>query len=934
MTAAPQEPLPLVPYPAFARVRPGSLRLDGPRGVRVESALDTPREAALLRAALDESRIPQGPQDDPRLPCVRLTLGEWSARQLDAGRAADPEAYRLEITPEGVDVHARTGQGLARGIQTLRQLLLAQRPALPCCLVEDAPRFPWRGVMLDVARHFLPKSAVLRMLDLAALHRLNTVHLHLTDDQGWRLEVPGWPLLTEVGGWREGTLAGHAAEQAGHDPTPHGGHYTRGDLAEIAAYAADRHLTLVPEVDMPGHVQAALAAYPELGVTGPHKVAGGWGVSDHVLAPTERALGFARDVLDAVFDAFDGPVVHLGGDECPRTEWRSSPAVRARAGELGLDSVEEIQSWFHGHLAAHARAAGRRVAGWDEMVESGDAPPDALILAWRDWITPGVAGAALAAGHDIVRCPTGFTYLDHYQSEDPGEPLANCGHLPLEKAAAFDPLTSGIPEGTLEAPGAGRVLGVQGQLWSEYLPTARDVEYMAFPRLGALAEAGWSQAATRAAHPFAERAPAYTALLARCGVNHRPLDGPRPWQRGGTGRRARPATAGPQEEAGTQDEQRAPTPDQAGAREAAGTPVTGTPTGEAPGDAPGGAAPVRPGGGSRPQGWRPTMKDVAAAAGVSLKTVSRVVNGEQVNEEMAHRVREAVRRLGYRLNESGRVLRQGGRTDTVALVLPSLTDPYLAGIADAAERWARAARLALLLSITGDDPAAEREALAALTARGVDGLLLVPSRRSEAGGGLARELPVVTVGRPLPESPNGTVADTVFGDEAVALRAALERLPRGASVGFLGRPDDEFTGRERLRAFHEAAGAAGVTVGPVLGEAGEPEESVPGALALLGEAPVDALVIADGRLAAHALPHVAAHALPHVAAAPRAPRTLLVHDVAPTQLASFAGRLTVRSLTPPPAVLARTAARLLEARLRAPAQAPRTVYVPVPQEAS
>ncbi|GAA2094265.1 beta-N-acetylhexosaminidase [Streptomyces albiaxialis] len=507
-------------------------------------------EAALLRAALDACGIltDGAPADAPE---VLLRFGPTPQ--------GGPEAYRLEIDGRRADaarvvLTADTREGLARGIQTLRQLLHAA-PELPCCLIDDAPRFPWRGVMLDVARHFLPKPAVLRMIDLAALHRLNTVHLHLTDDQGWRLPVPGRPRLTEVGGWREGTLVGHATRPLGFDPTPHGGSWSRADLAEIAAYAGARHLTLVPEVDMPGHVQAALAAYPSLGVTGPHGVACGWGVSPHVLAPTEEALGFAREVLDAVLGVFDSPVVHLGGDECPRTEWRADPAVRARARALGLPSVDATQSWFHARLAEHVRAAGRRVAGWDEMAEGGEAPEDAVVMAWRDWVRPGVAGAALAAGHDVVQCPAGFTYLDQYQSDGPDERLAQDGHLPLEKAAAFDPLAVGIPEGTLDAPGAGRVLGVQAQLWSEYLPTPEAVEYMAFPRLGALAEAGWSSTARRAEHPFAGRAAAYTALLDAFGVNYRPLDGPRPWQRGGTGRRARPAGPPPG------DDTPPPTPD-------------------------------------------------------------------------------------------------------------------------------------------------------------------------------------------------------------------------------------------------------------------------------------------------------------------------------------------------------------------------------------
>ncbi|WP_254878845.1 beta-N-acetylhexosaminidase [Streptomyces sp. NA04227] len=581
-------PLPLVPLPRHVRRGPGHFRLDSGTVLRTDRGAE--REAAVLRSALAGAGLPlpPGPGADPAYPGAPADArtppptSVW-LRFADPG-ADGEEAYRIEVTERSVTLTARGTPGLGRAVQTLRQLLppAAHRRGesggpwpVPCCTVVDAPRFAWRGLLLDVARHFLPKDAVLRMLDLAALHRLSHVQLHLTDDQGWRLDVPGRPRLREVAAWRDGTLRGHASRPLGTDPSPHGGCYSRADLAEIQAYARHRHLTLVPEVDLPGHMQAALAAYPELGVTGPHPVATGWGVSDHVLAPSEAALAFCKEVLDEVFEVFDAPVVHLGGDECPTTEWRASAPARARAAELGLDSVAGLQGWFHTELAAHARRRGRRTAGWDEMTEGPWAPPDAVVTAWRDWLTPSPAATALAAGHDVVLCPASRTYLDHYQSDLPEEPLAQGGLTTWQDLAGWDPLEGlggGEPAHGLglgeRLPGvggrerlpclgagesvrglggdatppsrAGRVLGVQAQLWSEYLPTPAAVDYAAFPRLGAFAEAAWTGTDRRAAEPLAARMPGYLALLDALGVRYRPLEGPAPWQRGGSGPRARP----------------------------------------------------------------------------------------------------------------------------------------------------------------------------------------------------------------------------------------------------------------------------------------------------------------------------------------------------------------------------------------------------------
>lgn len=531
--AAAQHPIDsLVPLPMLCHWRPGVFPIDAGTAI---GAGDHARAAAwLLHDTLAGAgiRAPVLPAADP---AVTIVLDV----DLSAADTA-PEGYVISVAPDGVRMTGNSVDGLARAVQTFRQLLpptaLRRAPTHPgpvtigCCHIEDAPRFAWRGVHLDVARHFMPKSFVLKLVDLAALHRLNVLHLHLTDDQGWRLEIPPYPRLVEVGAWRTETAVGH--HDGPFDGTPHGGYYTLDDLREIVAYAAQRRITVVPEVDLPGHVQAALAAYPALGNTGlPVEVRRAWGISEHVLAPTEEALTFARTVCDVLCDVFPGPWLHLGGDECPRAQWRASPTAQHRAAQLGLGSVDGLQSWFMRALHAYVTSLGKRVVGWDEVVEDGGMPADTLVMAWRD-ARRGVA--AMRAGHDVVMCAEHVAYFDHYQAAGEDEPLAIGGLSRLEDVAAWEP----VPPDTLNL--AGSVIGVQGQLWTEYLPTPQAVEYMAFPRLSALAEVGWTPAARRDPDDFVRRIGGHLRRLDSLDVNYRPLSGPHPWQRGGTGPLRRP----------------------------------------------------------------------------------------------------------------------------------------------------------------------------------------------------------------------------------------------------------------------------------------------------------------------------------------------------------------------------------------------------------
>jgi hexosaminidase len=328
--------------------------------------------------------------------------------------------------------------------------------------------------------------------------------------------VPGWFRLTTVGAWRPRSMLGASSHER-YDDRPHGGFYTADDLTEIVAYAAARHVTVVPEIDMPGHMQAAIAAYPQLGNGGTPPVRSAWGISAHVLNMSDATLSFCRDVLDAVCAIFPSPVIGVGGDECPHDEWRASDAVQERMRALGLADERALHGWFIGQMADHLRSRGRRAYGWDEIM-SGGAPPDATVAAWR-----GVEPAVLAAraGHDVVSCPDMSVYLDYRQSEDPGEPTPVGTLLTLADVYAFDP----VPPGLTDAE-ARRVIGAQANIWTEHMESARRVDYMAFPRLCAFAEVVWGPSAFA---DFSARLDRHVARLDALGVNYRPRSGPRPW---------------------------------------------------------------------------------------------------------------------------------------------------------------------------------------------------------------------------------------------------------------------------------------------------------------------------------------------------------------------------------------------------------------------
>ena len=418
------------------------------------------------------------------------------------------EAYRLNVSKDRISINGASAAGTFYGIQTLRKAIPqtgAQKLFFPSVTINDQPRFGYRGAMLDVARHFFSFEEVKTFIDILALHNINRFHWHLTDDQGWRIEIKKYPRLTEVSSMRPETMVGHDASK--FDGKPHGGFYTQEQARAIVKYAADRHIMVVPEIDMPGHMVAALAAYPELGCTGgPYKVRTTWGVAEDVLcAGNERTLKFAKEVLSEVMNIFPGEYLYIGGDECPKSSWEKCSRCQALIKEKGLatdekhTAEERLQSYFMSDIANFITAHGRKVGGWDEILEGGIAP-NATVLSWRG-MEGGIEAARL--GHDAIMCPVSHLYLDYYQTADrESEPTAFNGFIPIERTYDFNPVSP-----KLTANEAKHIIGVQANVWTEYMKTFKQVEYMTLPRLAAASEVQWTMPEKKNFDDFANRMP-------------------------------------------------------------------------------------------------------------------------------------------------------------------------------------------------------------------------------------------------------------------------------------------------------------------------------------------------------------------------------------------------------------------------------------------
>lgn len=503
----------IIPVPVSLRPTPGAFVLDGTTTIGASGRAIPAAKALQAHLALmvpNRPRIVRGPGAD-----ITLSLDPSLPARIGS------EGYRLSVTEDRVSIRARGQAGLFYGVQTFRQLLpaatfagksMGEPVSVSGVEIEDYPRFAWRGAHLDVARNFMPKAFIFKFLDLLALHKLNVFHWHLTDDQGWRLEVKKYPRLTEVGSKRKDTMLVYSPEK--YAGQPHEGYYTQDDVREVVAYAEARHITVVPEIEMPGHAQAAIAAYPELGTGAPVEVGIKWGVYENVFNVKDSTLRFLQDVLDEVMDLFPSTFIHVGGDECPKVQWKADPFAQEKMKRLGLKDEHELQSWFIRQMDGYLAGKGRRLIGWSEILEGGLAPGAALMV----WLGNDGAEAAVKSGHDVVMAQTSHTYFDYYQSKDrAGEPHAIGGFLPIETVYSYEPILA-----SFTSDQAKHVLGAQFQLWTEYIRTPEHAEYMAFPRGCALAEVVWSPKEKRNWNDFSNRLAAHKLRLAALGVNFRP----------------------------------------------------------------------------------------------------------------------------------------------------------------------------------------------------------------------------------------------------------------------------------------------------------------------------------------------------------------------------------------------------------------------------
>ncbi|MEO5584634.1 MAG: family 20 glycosylhydrolase [Flavobacteriales bacterium] len=467
----------LIPLPAEMVVTGGTCSLECPWSFHPDRTIST-EFMELLKAEVEPLH------GTPEVLCevpLRIEL-----HRIQPDTLLPSEWYSLRVASDHITLTATTEEGLLRGSRTLIQLLEEGKGtgSIPCLSITDEPRFAWRGMHLDVARHFFPVPFVKKYIDLLARYKMNSFHWHLTDDQGWRIEIKKYPKLTEVGGWRKGSQVGPYGRME-YDSIPYGGFYTQDEIREVVAYAKARHINVVPEIEMPGHAMAALAAYPQLGCTGgPYEVQRGWGVFDDVFcAGNDTVFTVLEDVLTEVMALFPSPYIHIGGDECPKERWKTCPKCQARMKAEGLKDEHELQSYFIQRIEKFVNSKGRKIIGWDEILEGGLAP-NAAVMSWR-----GNEGGVAAAksGHYAVMTPGGYCYFDHYQGDPSNEPLAIGGYTTVQKVYSYEPIPA-----ELNAEEAKYILGAQGNVWTEYILTPEQVEYMAVPRMLALAEVLWS----------------------------------------------------------------------------------------------------------------------------------------------------------------------------------------------------------------------------------------------------------------------------------------------------------------------------------------------------------------------------------------------------------------------------------------------------------
>jgi len=509
----------IVPMPSQISLSGGSFTLDGATAI----ALGEPNDTELQGLVSTWAEPFRGSGSFP------LPLGQAGSIHISLDAQGAPESYRLDVTPDAINLTGADHAGVFYGLQTLSQLLPEDAETggalvgaeLPTLSVEDSPRFEYRGMHLDVARHFFGPEEVKAYIDLLARYKMNRFHWHLTEDQGWRIQIDAYPELTEISAFRDQTQIGHGSDEFNGDGQRYGGFYTKAEIREIVAYAADRYITIIPEIEMPGHAQAALAAYPELACTnGPFEVAQTWGVFEDIFCPYEETFVFLETVLAEVIDLFPGEYIHVGGDEAPTTRWEESEYVQELIVREGLRDITQVQPWFMRRIERFLSTNGKKMIGWEEILGEDFGPgvsTDAVVMSWL-----GVAGAIKGTrkGHDVVMTPYSHVYFDYYQSQDTAsEPFAIGGFLPLDTVYAYDP----VPRQLRDRDGA-RIIGAQGNVWTEYMKTWDHVEYMLLPRMLALSEVVWSPPDSKDYEGFLDRLDWHFERFDALGVRYRPLD--------------------------------------------------------------------------------------------------------------------------------------------------------------------------------------------------------------------------------------------------------------------------------------------------------------------------------------------------------------------------------------------------------------------------
>lgn len=516
----------LIPQPNELKANTGHFRFNPSTVFYVSSELDK-NSASIIDAFCQNLNEVSGLQTASQ-PLNDTEVLPKQSIVFKTNKEIAPEGYELSIQPDGITVEASDRSGVFYAIQTMKQLLPVDiygnqsisnaEWTLPCVEIKDAPRFGYRGLHIDVARHFFPKEEMKKILNLMALHKQNTLHWHLTDDQGWRIEIKKYPRLTEIGSIRNKTMIGK--EWDNYDTTPYGGFYTQEDIKEVVKYANDRCINVIPEVDLPGHMMAALAAYPNLGCTGgPYEVSGQWGVRDDVLCPgKEETFTFIEDVLTEVMDLFPSEYIHIGGDECPKIRWEKCPRCQARIKAQGLKANDKhkaeffLQSYVTARVEKFLNEHGRKIIGWDEILE-GELAPNATVMSWRG-MDGGIEAARLK--HPVIMTPNNYVYLDYYPTMNTqDEPLGIGGYNPVEKVYSLEPVPAALNEEE-----RAYIIGAQGNLWTEYITSNEHLEYMLLPRLAALSEVQWTQPENKNLERFLGSLNHILAIYNVMGVNY------------------------------------------------------------------------------------------------------------------------------------------------------------------------------------------------------------------------------------------------------------------------------------------------------------------------------------------------------------------------------------------------------------------------------